>query len=90
MITFLKKVKTTKWIPAEMVSQVSQEEILGHSTQAYIWTATKQSKSQRRRAGIVEENRTAPAPCGKLPQGAKFIREVNVEVETQTCADEWT
>lgn len=70
-----------------MVSQVSQEEILGNSIQAYIWTAPKQSELQRRRAGIVEENRTAPAPCGRL-QGAKVIKEVNVEV--QTCADEWT
>lgn len=79
-----------KQTPVEMVSQVSQEEILGNSIQAYIWTAPEQSELQRRRAGIVEENRTAPAPCGRLPQETKVIKEVNVEVEAQTCADEWT
>lgn len=36
---------------------------------------------QKRKAGIVEENRTAPAPYGGLPQGRKVVKEVNVEAE---------
>lgn len=83
MLTFLKRVRTTKWIPVEMESQVSQEGILGDSIQAYIWTATKQCELQRRRGDIVEENRTAPTPCGRLSQEGK---EVNVKVEARTCA----
>lgn len=65
-----------RWIPVEMVNQVSQEETLGDSIQAYIWTATKQSELQRRRAGIVEENRTEPAPCGRLSRKQKWKRRL--------------